>query len=354
MPALVHTSAPGKALILGEYAVLEGYPAIVQAMDKRAHITINASSGYSLTAPPLANENLAFNFDRDNLFQWEQADTQQHLPFVAPLMQALGDWKSGLDHSVSPWSLTLDTQAFFAGNDLGTGVGQKIGLGSSAALTVALAAAWFQHRHPGQHFDQQRWLPILVQLHRDLQDGRGSGVDIAASLYGGMVEYHTSENNCTARQHSWPDDLECAWIWMGESASTRFFLRQVNDFKVTQKGHYQSLMKALGELAQAGCNALNNQSASDFLDTIKEYGYAMQRLGNAANAPVYTDAHRRLSQLAERHHIAFKPSGAGGGDIAIAASLDTEALTNFCRQVQAAGYGLLELNPAEQGACIHG
>ncbi len=341
----VNVAAPGKALILGEYAVLEGYPAVVQALNKYARVEIRPDKQFTVSALPLLDQPLAFQFDHQQRFEWQNASSQQHLPFVAPLMRALGDWHSNQKQC---WSLTLDTQQFF------TPSGDKIGLGSSAALTVALAAAWYQQQHAGQVFDKNRWLPLLVELHRSLQDGRGSGADIAASLFGGLIEYRTdfADQPITAKPIQWPANVECIWIWLGHSASTRVFLHRMQAFKTETPKQYATHLQRLGELSQAGCDAFANGSTSDSLDIIKAYGQAMQALGEAADAPVYTDAHRRLAQLAEQHNVAFKPSGAGGGDIALAASANTQALTNFALQVQAAGYGLLELTPAEQGIVI--
>src|SRR5699024_6036775 len=77
-----------------------------------------------------------------------------------------------------PAHIALDTQAFFAED------GAKLGLGSSAALTVALTAA--------VNAAQENAAPDLaamIGMHRRMQDGRGSGLDIAAALLGGSLVY---------------------------------------------------------------------------------------------------------------------------------------------------------------------
>ncbi len=342
----IQVSAPGKALILGEYAVLEGYPAMVQAVDKQARIQLCPAPDYQLTAPPLVNEPVAFYFDAEGRFQWQHDSNNQRLPFVAPLMHALGAWQPAAADQQQSWSLSLDTHDFF------TPAGDKTGLGSSAALTVALAAAWFQLRHPGQNFDRRRWLPLLVQLHRNLQDGRGSGADIAASLWGGLSSYRIDGHDCRVQALSWPGEVECIWIWLGQSASTRVFLSRMDHFKASHPRRYATHLQQLGQLSERGLSAVRQGDSTQLLECLTAYGQAMQALGTAADAPVYTDAHRRLAQLASDYGVAFKPSGAGGGDIAIAAAIDTHALADFGRRVQAAGYGLLELSPAEQGVVM--
>ena len=106
---IINVAAPGKALILGEYAVLEGYPAAVQALSKYAQVEIKPDHQFTVSALPLLDEPLAFQFDHQQRFQWQDASSQQHLPFVAPLMRALGDWHC---NPQACWSLTLDTQCF--------------------------------------------------------------------------------------------------------------------------------------------------------------------------------------------------------------------------------------------------
>ena len=94
-------SAPGKLLIAGEYAVLEGAPALVAAINRRARAEMRAS-GEARTEP------------------------------VSPLHLAIGG-TLGSDTSELE-RLHLDTRALFLGQ-------RKLGLGSSAAACVAGIAA---------------------------------------------------------------------------------------------------------------------------------------------------------------------------------------------------------------------
>ena len=374
---MLSASAPGKLVIVGEYAVLDGAPALVQAVDRYARVSVSAAatgggrraaSGggvNELIARPLLPHGLGFRFDAQGHFHWLVPDSHQRLPFVQPLMNYLGPWGDRIDDVGGGLRLTLDTSAFFDG-DTGepggvpdSGERRKLGLGSSAALTVALAAAWYASRHGVTVLDRERWLPTLVDLHRKLQNGRGSGVDVAASLYGGLVLYTSAGNYNTGQLEparalplTTPADVEWMWIWLGESASTRDFLSGIDVFRRHRNSEYQAHIGAMSELASAAVAAVHNGDADTLLACIADYGSAMQRLGEAAQVPIYTDGHRRLAQLAKRFNVAFKPSGAGGGDIAMAASRDTKALSDLARQVRAAGYRVVALGPANHGLSI--
>ena len=56
MMDVIETSAPGKLVLLGEYSVLFGAPAIVAAVDRRAIVRLEGSAGdaWKVSAPGLA------------------------------------------------------------------------------------------------------------------------------------------------------------------------------------------------------------------------------------------------------------------------------------------------------------
>ena len=105
-------------------------------------------------------------------------------------------------------------------------------------------------------------------------------------------------------------------------------------------------------LAEAGLRALERGDAAAMLEIIQAYGESMASLGEAAGVPIWTGDHRRLAQRAARLGVAFKPSGAGGGDIALAASQDVEALARLARQAQGDGYRVLPLAAAGKGLTV--
>ena len=116
MKAIV-ARAPGKLVALGEYAVLEGAPAIVLAVDRHCEATL-AQSGDDrchLVTRTAVEEHWAFR-------RAERSDV------------ALVDLVSGAPR-LPAWTGTLDSAPFWSGGD-------KLGLGSSAAALTAWAGAW--------------------------------------------------------------------------------------------------------------------------------------------------------------------------------------------------------------------
>ena len=69
-------SAPGKLILLGEYAVLAGAPALVMAVDRRARVTITSVRGnsFSVVSPTLNAGAASFELTADGRLNWYETD----------------------------------------------------------------------------------------------------------------------------------------------------------------------------------------------------------------------------------------------------------------------------------------
>ena len=85
------------------------------------------------------------------------------------------------------------------------------------------------------------------------------------------------------------------------------------------------------------------------MDASREYGRHMQSLGVSAGVPVFTAQMETLSQLSETYGAAAKPSGAGGGDVALVWALDPEILDKIHEE---SGLHRLDLQVSPKGAQI--
>src|SRR5690606_5262681 len=133
--------APGKVVVAGEYAVLDGAPAVVAAVDLGVSVTFEAGPPGIVTP---------------------DGDTR----FVAPALAAV-DAPAG-------------RYAFAARG--GPDLPGKPGLGGSAAATAVAVHAGLALR--GAPADPDVVFPVASEVHHRVQ-GSGSGIDVAASTYGG-------------------------------------------------------------------------------------------------------------------------------------------------------------------------
>ncbi len=169
---LVSARAPGKVVLSGEYAVLDAAPAVCMAVDRHAYATISRAGDdcHIVSAPGYSDSCGRFRII-DGDFEWLAGRDEFSLLEHA--------WRAADFRSDDNLSFQLDTREF---QDVETGV--KIGLGSSAALMVALVAAIGEIATTElDHRD------LALAAHRDLQGGIGSGVFVACSSAGGLIEY---------------------------------------------------------------------------------------------------------------------------------------------------------------------
>lgn len=272
-------SAPGKLFLFGEYAVLRGAPAIITAVDRRATVGRTDRDDYTLRGGGAPD---------------------------ARLTQAVAD-QTG--RAVT--GLEADVTALSDGEE-------KLGLGSSAASTVALTAALLDTDDP-----DEVWEPAFA-AHRQFQEGKGSGGDVAAATYGGTVvirpPQHTYDPPAIERV-SWPPELVIYPVWTGASADTRAYIAAVDAAGAK--------LSRLSELAEAAVTAFRNQDAERLLVIARDYDDAMGRLGAMANIPIRTRVHTRLARAVRDFGATAKPSGAGGGDISLVfarGSIDPDGL----------------------------
>jgi phosphomevalonate kinase len=252
----VKVIAPGKMVLTGAYAVLEGAPAIVIAVDRYAVVD-----------------------------------------------------------SESPTK--VDVRGLY------DGAGRKLGLGSSAAQRVAAFGARALARG-----EDPRHAAVRAEIFRGVraahqrEQGGGSGVDVAASVHGGVLRYALVRDgaagntkrptDATMEAVDLPPELVLVTYWSGTSARTSDLLGRVDALRA--RGGSGKVFLALRSAAEAAADALGDAPA--FVRKASAFGRALSALGDAADAPIFPPAFSELAALAAREDAAFLPSGAGGGDMA--------------------------------------
>jgi phosphomevalonate kinase len=340
-------SSPGKLVLFGEYAVLHGAPAVVMAVDRRARVELAPAAGelWSVTAPPLTADALPCSLAADGRVDWRSApgDATRRPELFERLIRSMA--AAGLldPAGLSPAAATLDTRALFEGGARGR---TKLGLGSSAAVTVALASALAQWGGREDLLAEPlHWLGTLLALHRSLQGGRGSGVDLAASLLGGVVGYRLAPDGTVAAADplTWPEGLHLAVVWTGRAADTGSMLQRLDDRLAAGDSGVEAALGTLAGLSQAGSDAFRLGNVTAVLAIVAAFCEAMAALGDAAGLPIMSAEHEALLRLARRHRASYKPSGAGAGDLGIVFAGSAEAAEATASAAAAAGFRTVPL-----------
>lgn len=345
-------SAPGKLLLLGEYAVLEGAPALVMAVDRRAVAELTTSDGgCSVFAPEVHPEPATFVLDADGTPHWHDAAVAPHFELVTQVMRGLA--LRGLMPS-APFHLKLDTAAFFQPAAGLSGVKPaKLGLGSSAAMTTALASVLTAcSGRRAQLEDRTAWLSTLLQIHREFQGGRGSGADVAAAVFGGVICYRLDNGAPRVATLDWPAQLQRLCIWSGQSASTSQFLGRLNAWRSQHPEAYAHHMAGLTKIAEAGACAAADDQAADLRRLLAAAGRALHDLGQASKIPIFSGPHRRIAEVVEAAGGVYKPCGAGGGDLGLAVTTDAAASVRVRAALGRAAVAVVALDVDDAGLIV--
>jgi phosphomevalonate kinase len=317
--------APGKLVALGEYAVLDGAPAVVLAIDRYAEAAIEPSADGQcrLTMRAAAVEELRFE------------------PGAAS-GAALVDLVAGAEPRLA-WTAALDSRAFYSG-------GAKLGLGSSAAVLVAWAGAFQAFAHARGAAVAPPRVEALIDLHRQFQGGKGSGLDVAASFTGGAITFSLARPGLPQiGSVRVPNSVGFAGIFAGRSASTPEFVAHYRAWGTRRPREAAALVRRLTALAEAGCAALTEGSAASWLEAFAAYGLGLQELGEAIGVDIVTAEHREIGATAKRLGVAYKVSGAGGGDLGLACAADADRLEAFRESVGNRGFRVINVSLAEHG-----
>lgn len=304
------TSAPGKAFLCGEYSVLSGAPAVVAAVDRRV------------------------------IARWTglPAGTER-LPLEAQATLAAAQEQFGRP----PAQLSVDTRCLYDGPN-------KLGLGSSAAVAAASAAALIAlHDHDlSEREVRDRVFAAALRGHARVAP-QGSGADVAAATYGGYLSFQRAGEDTFIQVIEPPSPVVCVLIWTGESARTSDLLRQVNRLEASSPKNHARCMSALKEHATEFAEAFRSGDGRGIIRQARDYNACMSALGEAARAPIVNAKLRRIAEWAWWHGGAAKPCGAGGGDLAIAFFLDRDAAEGFAAVCENDGLGHVPVRWGAEG-----
>jgi phosphomevalonate kinase len=236
----LRASVPGNILLLGEYAVLEeGGLGLAMGVEPRVRLDAARSSTLRVEA------------------RWPGASGK------SPLVDAAARTVSGcLGIPCTGW-LRVDSADFFSAD------GRKSGLGSSAAVTVALVAGLL--RLAGRDAASAEAASLAVQAHRLAQGGRGSGYDVLASFHGGagLVRGGSSP--------SW-EPARFAWGWQlllfsGPSpVSTADSVARYQEWKERNPGPARDFLQASNAAVRSFSGARSLAEAYPAFDSCRTLG----------------------------------------------------------------------------------
>ena len=306
-----HVRVPGKLMLAGEYAVLTGAPAIVACVDRFVSVTCEPVAGNEGEVVLAGFDGGRYTYTIGNgAVRWTPASEATRL-VDAVIAETACEFAA---------RLVVDSSAFHDG-------GRKLGLGSSAAVAVALATALTAAAHPVDA------LPQALAAHSAFQGGVGSGADVRAVAHGGTIVQAAAG----VERLDWPAGLSACAVMAERSAST---VDRVGRFARWREGADDAgaLLKVAHAAAQAVVDEWRRADPEAIIAAMKAFTTAIGRIDRAAGLGYFEGGHDALAALAAQHACHYKPCGAGGGDFGVALAASADAAAAFARAATDAGH----------------
>lgn len=274
IPLHEFAEACGKVILLGEHSVVHGHPAVAAGLPQ----------GLCLRAAPRARPDLPISLD---IPQW-QLNLELHARTEHPVAQACLEVLSYCDGPITGWSLTGTTS-----------LPSRAGLGSSAALTVALARLVL-----GQSASIDDVVAASMAGERVFH-GEPSGLDSRVAAQGGALRF---VRGVGAEPIALGGPLPLILIPTGIPRSTAVQVAKVRARLERNPGIIRPVLAALGAAAEAGIDALARNDL-DALGEIMNIAHALLAAVDVSSPAL--DA-LQVTALAAGARGA-KLTGAGGG-----------------------------------------
>ncbi len=302
---MITVSAPGKLLLMGEHAAVYGRPCIVTAVDARLSVSLepNEKEGITIDAPQSS----------DARFVSEAIAVGQDL------------WKTRLP------AMTVHTKSQFS---------TKIGFGSSGAVTVA---SFYALREFLRKTDAAEACFVAAYSVSKKIQGGGSGVDVAASLWGHTLYYENFGETIDPISLA---DMPLVVGYTGVKADTMTIVSEVAAKRMREPAKVDRIFDAIGALVAEAKTRMEEGDWErvgklfDFnQDYLRDLGVSSEKLESLIVAAKAAGA------------WGAKLSGAGGGDcmIALAPAAKIEAVK---AAIQKAGGEVIPVLPNAEGVRV--
>lgn len=331
-------SVPAKLILSGEHAVIYNSSALSMAIElyTRCECHFKTSTLNSVTIE-LSDFQQKHSFP---FFVWQNLASHIEARYANYTFGNL----SIQSVLVQPVDLVLDTLYHF--NDFhrlksgewffkihsDTPIGK--GLGSSAAVIVALLTSLFQHH------DLEPDKETLLALARKVesrQHGRSSGIDPATMLYGGLLEFHANHTTKKLKSNEFK-------AWLIDTGTPTSSTGQAVDYVKKQHANNKALWKRFAHTTDAIIQAWSQQDSQKLYQYIEDNEKLLEQIG-----VVPEKVQQFIQRLKTECNGTAKVCGSGSikGDCAgVLLCFSNQAPTELCQEF---GYHLQRITIDNQG-----
>ena len=303
----IKISAPGSIMLIGEHAVLHGSSAAACAVDKRIHLSLTPR--------------------KDNAVHIESAlgnleTTLDNLPGKSQFNFIIEAIRQSRIHT----GIDIRTESEFS---------STVGLGSSAAITVCICMAL--NTLKGIIPTRKQLFNQCYNVVHGVQK-TGSGCDLAASIYGGIIAMESADGLYNPRKLDCPAYPDIDLYYCGYKMKTPDVIALVNRKAESEPEKYKKLYQYMGQVASSTITLLERGNFDMAGNLMNKYQMLMEQLG------VCDDTLKDMvTQLQNDSNVlGAKISGSGLGDCVLSLGIPSRKLDK---------YENITVKITDQGAC---
>jgi len=330
---------PGKLVLLGEYAVLEkNVPAVSCAINKYIYSVVEKRDKIIFTSNRIGISKLELQYQDDKILL---ENNEPILNFV----------KNSIEITLKYLKENSCKINFFEINvlsDLNSKEGLKYGFGSSAAVCVSIVGSILLiHGYDIKDYKVKELIFKLSSISHFVSQGSGSGIDVASSVFGGLIIYKSYneewiedkiknlESISFLVNSNWEYfyyekinvliDLYISVAWTGTSVKTSHFINEIKKIKEKDNTFYNKFILAMDKIVDSFKHGIRNNKKELINKAIEVNRKLLLELSNKALLNLETDKIKKLISISNKLGFSAKFSGSGGGDCAFAIVYDKES-----------------------------
>ena len=308
-------SAPGKIILFGEHFVVHGASAILAAIDRRVTVKSQTISEKKIVIRSNSGKTMQISTDPSNHSSFD--DMAEFKPFFYIAQKMISESKHGNGIEI----------------DIHSDIPANVGLGSSSACCVAVAAS-----ASNLFFDLSREEILKLSIEGEKTMFKDvSGADNTICTYGGIILYN-KRNGFTKIDNHRINDIRLLIINSGQTHITNDLVKRVQKFKSDNSILFDELLQKESFLINGASKILggNNDNSLVHLGRYMEENQSYLEQIGISNDVIHKIINNVYSDSNDTVY-GTKITGAGGGGCVIAL-VDNSSVNNVMERLKKDNY----------------
>ncbi len=301
----VTASAPGKAILFGEHAVVYGKPAIAMAINKRTQVKLSPAKENKIKVN-IRDLKINGYIDPKNNSIITDSNKKGILKYILCSLKKV--------HDLSGLNINIDVNIPIGG-----------GLGSSAAVTVALIAALSKYND--LNLKKRKIAKLAHEVELEVQNS-ASPIDTSISTYGGLIYLKKDSRDILSLDIN--QDIPVVIGYTRRRGDTGKLVEEVKLKKMRYPEIINPILDSIEDITNKACKAIRDNNEERIGELMNINHGLLDALGvNTYELSNMVYAARKAGALGS------KITGAGGGGSIVSYSpYESENVLNALNQIE--------------------